>query len=355
LSSRVRWAKHRMAFWMGGASHELSSPLGLLGFPLPKRTRLGLVGLGLRVLMEPSSERLHGLDAASWLRGMGGTPGARAFLDRVVQLRFGHTTDQLSAAYLRRRVSTRELSAVLGTIPGQDWTHLLVQACRAELLARGVRILSSTAAAGLEQQGARVVAVRTADGQRLPARAVVSTVHPEAFLDFAPQLGGDAFARIQSSSLHSLVVAVRPPVPTRAYWTNVLEPAGSACVVFQLDRLNPGLAPAGLRLLNFVTHGIARRDRGWWERTPQQVLEASLDALQAATGSRPEPVWFQLTKLPFYTPLYVPGFRVPPARSPHVDNLYFAGNYTTFPEVATTGMAMRSGQRAAAALCAEQA
>ncbi len=352
LAERVVWAKHRMAFWIGGSAHELTSPRGLLRFPLRRRTKLGLIALGLRTFV---SEPDPAQDGRSWLEGIGGSAACLDFLDRVVALRFGHSTAELSASYLRRRISTRELSATLGTIPGANWTHLLIEASRRELEDLGVRVLTGIAAAGLERDGERVEAVRLADGGRLPADAVVSSVHPHAFLAIAPGLGAPIFEGVRSSSLLSLVVAVRPPVPTTHYWNNLLEPAHAAGVVFQLDRLEASLAPPGLHVLNLVTHGHADTDTAWWGRDRARILEDSLDALQAATGVRPEPVWSHLTRFPFYTPFYHPGYRPPPVRCPGATNLYFAGNYTTFPQVATTGMAMRSGERAAAALLEDPA
>jgi hypothetical protein len=47
-----------------------------------------------------------------------------------------------------------------------------------------------------------------------------------------------------------------------------------------------------------------------------------------------------------YSPVFVRDYRNPPARSTTWRNVYFAGNYRTFPSVASTGTALASGLEA---------
>jgi len=51
-----------------------------------------------------------------------------------------------------------------------------------------------------------------------------------------------------------------------------------------------------------------------------------------------------------YSPVFGRGYRNPPLRSSSWSNLYFTGNYRTFPSVASTGTAMRSGLETADAM-----
>jgi hypothetical protein len=51
-----------------------------------------------------------------------------------------------------------------------------------------------------------------------------------------------------------------------------------------------------------------------------------------------------------YSPIFERGFQNPPVRSGTWKNVYFAGNYRTFPSVASTGTALASGLEAAAAI-----
>lgn len=51
-----------------------------------------------------------------------------------------------------------------------------------------------------------------------------------------------------------------------------------------------------------------------------------------------------------YSPVFVRHFRNPPVRSTTWANVYFAGNYRTFPSIVSTGTALRSGLEAGNAL-----
>jgi uncharacterized protein with NAD-binding domain and iron-sulfur cluster len=48
--------------------------------------------------------------------------------------------------------------------------------------------------------------------------------------------------------------------------------------------------------------------------------------------------------------VFTRGYRNPPPRSASWSNLYFAGNYRTFPSVVSTGTALRSGLETAQAM-----
>jgi uncharacterized protein with NAD-binding domain and iron-sulfur cluster len=48
-----------------------------------------------------------------------------------------------------------------------------------------------------------------------------------------------------------------------------------------------------------------------------------------------------------YSPVITPSYRNPPVHSARFDNVYFAGNYRTFPSVVSTGTALASGLEAA--------
>jgi hypothetical protein len=53
--------------------------------------------------------------------------------------------------------------------------------------------------------------------------------------------------------------------------------------------------------------------------------------------------------VPMYSPVFGRGFRNPPIRSASWDNLYFGGNYRTFPSIVSTGTALGSGLETAGA------
>jgi hypothetical protein len=53
-----------------------------------------------------------------------------------------------------------------------------------------------------------------------------------------------------------------------------------------------------------------------------------------------------------YSPVFYRRYRNPPIRSATWDNVWFAGNYRTFPSIVSTGTALGSGVETGAALLA---
>ncbi len=54
-----------------------------------------------------------------------------------------------------------------------------------------------------------------------------------------------------------------------------------------------------------------------------------------------------------YSPVFGRSFQNPPLRSASWENLYFAGNYRTFPSIASTGTALGSGLETGRAVLAD--
>ena len=56
-----------------------------------------------------------------------------------------------------------------------------------------------------------------------------------------------------------------------------------------------------------------------------------------------DPFWTNIARVPMYSPVFTRGYRNPPPRSTSLENVYFAGNYRTFPSIVSTGTALQSG------------
>ncbi len=84
----------------------------------------------------------------------------------------------------------------------------------------------------------------------------------------------------------------------------------------------------------------------------EELLAGYRDDFRRIFGFEIEPFWTRLTRIPMYSPVFVRGYRNPPLRSATWDNVYFAGNYRTFPSIASTGTALGSGLDAARAILA---
>ena len=74
-----------------------------------------------------------------------------------------------------------------------------------------------------------------------------------------------------------------------------------------------------------------------------ELLARYRDDFRAVFGFDLEPFWTHVARVPMYSPVFGRSFRNPPVRSASWRNLYFAGNYRTFPTIVSTGTALGSG------------
>jgi hypothetical protein len=116
----------------------------------------------------------------------------------------------------------------------------------------------------------------------------------------------------------------------------------TACGLFMLNSLNPSIGAPGDVCVNFVTH-LRGRDRPLFDQPDDQLLERYRDDFREIFGFPLAPFWTNIARVPMYSPIFDRSYRNPPIRSRTWRNVYFAGNYRTFPSVASTGTALGSG------------
>jgi hypothetical protein len=144
----------------------------------------------------------------------------------------------------------------------------------------------------------------------------------------------------------SAICATRQRVEPEFYWMNLMSLAQSASGFFKLSSLNPSIGAPGDTCFNFMTHVPSRHD-DFFKLSEDEIWEAYLADFKQIFGFEMKPFWRHLTKLPLYSPVLVKDFENPPLKSSTWSNLYFAGNYRTFPSTVTTGTALHSGLEAA--------
>ena len=140
-----------------------------------------------------------------------------------------------------------------------------------------------------------------------------------------------------------------PAVDPRAYWINLASLDRTACGIFLLSSLNPTIGRPGDSCVNFVTH-LRGRDRPLFHAPDDELLARYRDDFRAVFGFELEPFWTHIARVPMYSPVFGRSFRNPPVRSASWENVYFAGNYRTFPSIVSTGTALGSGLETAEAL-----
>jgi len=345
----VRWRRVRMLFHLGDRAYDLGSPAGFLGFPMSLRDKVGFVRLMLKAFGKRDWVEWEDRSAADLVDTYAGAGVRTALFERLTRLKFELPCEEVSGAWLGARLYYREGSAPLGYIPGANWTKVLCDGVTRLLAERGVKVRLNVAVNRLTTSGGRVREAELASGERVGGDLFVSTVPTEVYLRL---VGGDRTAeleRMRYSALISMVCATRQAVHPRAYWINLASLDRTACAIFLLSELNPAIGGPGETCVNFVTH-LRGRDRPLFRATDDELLGRYRDDFRAVFGAELEASWTHVSRVPMYSPVFGRSYHNPPARSASWENMYFAGNYRTFPSIVSTGTALGSGLDTGAAM-----
>jgi hypothetical protein len=149
------------------------------------------------------------------------------------------------------------------------------------------------------------------------------------------------------------VCATRQRLARDFYWLNLGTLRHTASGLFVLSSLNPTIGAPEDTCLNFVTH-LQTRDDPLFRVPEDELLGRYRDDFARTLGFPLAPFWTHVARVPMYSPIFTRDYRNPPLRSATLSNVRFAGNYRTFPSVASTGTALYSGLECAAAMLAER-
>jgi protoporphyrinogen oxidase len=338
----VRWRRIRMLFHLGGRSYDLGSPEGFLRFPMSLADKARFARLMALAFSRRDWSGWQDRSAADLIDTHAG-PGVReALFERLTRLKFELPCAEVSGAWLGARLHFREGSAPLGYIPHANWTKVLCDGVTRLLREAGVRIRLDTRVTRLHTAGGRVTQAELDGGERLVADRFVSTMPTEVYLRLIGEDGTAELDRIRYSALISVVCATTQEVRPDAYWNNLASLDRTAGAIFLLSALNPTIGRPGDTCVNFVTH-LRGRDRPLFQEPDEQLTARYLQDFRAVFGFELEPFWTHVARVPMYSPVFGRSFRNPPPRSTSWGNVYFAGNYRTFPSIVSTGTALGSG------------
>lgn len=346
----VRWRRIRMFFRLGdGRLYDLGNPKDFLDFPMAFTDKLRFVGLMLRAFSKSDWSDWQDKSAQELLEAWA-SPGVReAIFEPLTRLKFELPCEDVSGAWLGARLHFREGSTPLGYIPNANWTKVLCDGVARLVHEAGVSVRLQESVARLRTDGARVVAAELLSGEVVAGDVFVSTLPTPVYLSLVPRDDTPHLAGIEYTALLSVVCATRQAVTPDFYWMNLASLDRSACGVFVLSSLNPTIGAPGEACVNFVTH-LRGRERPLFSKSDDELLATYLEDFRAIFGFALEPFWTHVARVPLYSPVFTRGYRNPPLRSATWSNLYFAGNYRTFPSVVSTGTALRSGLETAHAM-----
>lgn len=339
---KVRWRRINMLFSVAGRLYNLAKPSDFLAFPMSLADKARFTLMMARAFVKSDWSDWHDRSAVELLDSWSG-PGVReALFEPLTRLKFQLPCEEVSGAWLGARLHHREGSAALGYIPGANWTTVLCEGVTRLVLDAGVAVRTSSSVSALHRDASRVRSVELASGEVIPADLVISTIPSEVYMGIVPEDATPEMARIRYTALISVVCASKKPVSPDFYWMNLASLDRAACGIFLLNSLNPTIGEPGGSVVNFVTH-LNSRARPFFAKSDFELLDGYMDDFKAIFGFDLDPYWTHIARIPMYSPVFTTGYRNPPARSSTYPNVYFAGNYRTFPSIVSTGTALRSG------------
>jgi protoporphyrinogen oxidase len=187
------------------------------------------------------------------------------------------------------------------------------------------------------------------DGERVGGEVFVSSIPTEVYCRLVPQDQTPYLASIRYTAVISAICATHQVVEPDFYWMVLASLDRSAGGLFMLNSLNPTIGEGGDSCLNFVNH-IQSRDRASFKRSDDELWDGYSKDFREIFGASLEPFWTHISRIPMYSPIFYRGYRNPPVKSTSMANLYFAGNYRTFPSIVSTGTALASGLEAGEAI-----
>jgi protoporphyrinogen oxidase len=338
---RVRWRKIRMLFHIDGMLLDLSNPIDFLRFPMSLTDKARFVRLMLSAFVRSDWSEWEDRTAEELVDKLASPGVRRAIFERLTRLKFELPCSEVSGAWLGARLSHREGSAPLGYIPNTNWTTVLCEDLARVLERQGVKSRVSTSVVRLHAEGGRVVQAELSDGSRIGADLFVSSVPTNAYHALMPEDRTPLLADIEYTALISAICVTRQKVSPDFYWLNMATLDKTACAIFLLSSLNPSIGAPGETCINFVTH--LRRGDGVYKLSNDELMDLYRKDFHEVFGFRLETTWTKVNRVPSYSPVFVPGYHNPPVRSAAYDNVYFTGNYRTYPSVMSTGTALGSG------------
>ncbi len=347
---RVRWRRIRMFFRLkDGRLRDLANPIDFLNFPMALGDKLSFVGLMLRAFRKGDWSDWQDKSAQDLLEAWA-SPGVReAIFEPLTWLKFELPCADVSGAWLGARLHFREGSTPLGYIENANWTKVLCDGVTRLVQDAGVEVRVNQSVARLATDGGRIVGAELQGGDRIGSDVFVSTIPTEVYLKLVPGDETAHLAGIEYTALLSVVCATRKAIRPDFYWMNMASLDRAACGVFLLNSLTPTIGAPGDTCVNFVTH-LRRRDRPLFASSDAELMALYLEDFRAIFGFDLDPFWTNIARIPMYSPVFYRGYRNPPLRSASFSNLYFAGNYRTFPSIVSTGTALRSGLETAQAM-----
>ena len=348
MPSAMKWVATKMGFYFEGKLYPWGDPVSLLTFP--KLGPIGKLRYGLQAFMATKKgdwSKLDKINAEQWYIAWLGKRTYERLWKPLMHFKFYELAKHVSAAWVWQRIkrignSRRSLfEERLGYIEGGSET--LMNALADAIKSRGGRIYYNTPASKIEEKGGAVIAVRSADGQRIETDQVISTIptpYVSAILPDGYEALKESYARIRNVAVVCLIFKLKRQV-SRNFWVNISDPRFEIPGIIEFSNLRPCEDT-----IIYVPYYMPQTHPKF--AAPDELfIEEAWKCLTAINpklddGDR---LAVKVSRLRYAQPVYEPEFTkvLPPVQTP-IDGLHIADTAFYYPEDRGVSESIRFGR-----------
>jgi protoporphyrinogen oxidase len=346
----------RTGVYYANRMFRLATPLDLLKFSaLSLFDRLRLAWLAVRVRMIRDWRAIEHVSAEAWLRRLGGDEVYRVVWEPLLRGKFGALAPEVSAVWIWNKLVLRGGSR--GRNGAERLAYFrggfsaLVRRLQQAIEQRGGRIVTGTAARGLEVSGGRVTAVVTRQGV-LPADAVILTpALPIVAKLLAAHLSADElkpFGAVSYLANVCLILELDRSL-SDTYWLNVNDPSFPFVGVIEHTNFESASSYGGRSIIYLSRYLPA--DDVYFRMDDGAILEHCLPYLRSMfpAFAREWVLNHHVWRARYAQPVVTRGYGATlPAKRSGVGGVYVASMAQIYPEDRGTNFAVREGREAAA-------
>jgi protoporphyrinogen oxidase len=254
----LKWKETKMGFFYEGKLYKWGNPAALLLFP-----RLGLISkirFGLQVFLSVKRDQWNKLDritAARWAKEWSGKKAYSVLWDSLLRLKFHRFHDQISAAWVWRRLRrvgrSREnmFTETLAYLEGG--VEELLTGLQKKIIAGGGRIFLNAGVKRIDVDKNKVTGL-VVNGEEHFFDQVVTTVPLPYIPRLIPGLPGEVtkkYAGLDNIGVVCVLLKLSSPL-TENFWLNISDSAIELPGLIEFSNLNP--LPEKLVYFPFYLH-----------------------------------------------------------------------------------------------------
>ncbi len=342
---------------------RLSKPTDVLKFKalsIVGRFRLGILALLARRVR--NWRKLESVTARDWLIQLGGAEVYRVVWEPLLRGKFGRYAEQISAVWfwnkLCLRGGSRDTSGREVLVYLQGGFLAFAEAVAAQIEKAGGKVLTNTAATGLEVRGGRVHGVTTAAGV-VPCSTVIATPALPILADIFEGAFDPAYIaqlrKIEYLANMCLVLELDRPL-SDTYWINVNDANFPFVGIIEHTNFESAKSYGGRHVVYLSKYLPA--DHELYGFGDEQFLNYAVPFIKQIFPQFEES-WilrYKLWRADYAQPVVGLHYSqlIPPTKSP-VAGVYVATMAQIYPEDRGTNYAVREGRAVAALVAADRA